>query len=274
MYLIGQSHYHSVTLQTALTIESNIEMDYQNRAGSKKGGGGIASDSQTNLARRKQVDELLRKGQKVPYTFEEPDDELNRNPYIYKNNTGKLVCKLCNTIHTAWSSVERHLSGNKHGLNVLRRGSVNDRSTDQNGQQGSQDHGFLEAVNSKRRNIKNNGILPDCKTALVKDKEAGHLGVAIQVDYGTNGSNNSEQGIVPFIRIVSGLELPESDQKDKKYVVVAYEPFENIAIEIPSDKEIVMNKNNKYQSSLDELNGKCTFWDIDDHKFYIQLFFT
>ncbi|CAR26243.1 ZYRO0B05170p [Zygosaccharomyces rouxii] len=248
-------------------------MDYQNRAGSKKGGGGIASDSQANLARRKQVDELLRQGQQVPYTFQDEADELNRNPYIYKNHSGKLVCKLCNTIHTAWSSVERHLSGNKHGLNVLRRGSANDKNGGPSKQQEDQDHEFLEAVDSKRRNLRHNGIVPDCKTALVKDKETDQLGIAIQVDYNAEEDSNDEQVISPFIRIVSGLELSESDQNDKKYVVIAYEPFENVAIEIPSDKEIVMNKNYEDRSSLDELNGKCTFWDVDAHKFYVQLFF-
>ncbi|GAV52222.1 hypothetical protein ZYGR_0AG02130 [Zygosaccharomyces rouxii] len=248
-------------------------MDYQNRAGSKKGGGGIASDSQANLARRKQVDELLRQGQQVPYTFQDESDEVNRNPYIYKNNSGKLVCKLCNTIHTAWSSVERHLSGNKHGLNVLRRGNANDKSGGQNRSQEGQDQAFLEAVESKRQSLRHNGIVPDCKTALIKDKGTGQLGVAIQVNYSTDESNSSEQVVSPFIRVVSGLELSESDQNDKKYVVIAYEPFENVAIEIPSDKEILMNKNYEDQSSLDELNGKCTFWDVDAHKFYIQLFF-
>lgn len=248
-------------------------MDYQNRAGSKKGGGGIASDSQANLARRKQVDELLRQGQQVPYTFQEESDELNRNPYIYKNNSGKLVCKLCNTIHTAWSSVERHLSGNKHGLNVLRRGNASDKGGAQNRQQESQDHEFLEAVEAKRKNLRHNGIIPNCKSALVKDKESGRLGIAIQVDYNGDDNNDNEQAVSPFIRVISGLEFSESDENDKKYVVIAYEPFENVALEIPSDKEIIMNNNYEDQSSLDELNGKCTYWDVDAHKFYIQLFF-
>ena len=105
-------------------------MDYHNRAGSKKGGGGIATDSQFNRQRRKQIEDLLSGGNEVPFTFQNNESstttaDLNRqNPYIYKNHSGKLVCKLCNTMHMSWTSVERHLRGKKHGLNVIRRNNI------------------------------------------------------------------------------------------------------------------------------------------------------
>ncbi|EGA79600.1 Prp11p [Saccharomyces cerevisiae Vin13] len=96
-------------------------MNYLEGVGSKKGGGGIASESQFNLQRRKEVESLLSKGENVPYTFQdEKDDQVRSNPYIYKNHSGKLVCKLCNTMHMSWSSVERHLGGKKQWFKCVK----------------------------------------------------------------------------------------------------------------------------------------------------------
>lgn len=255
-------------------------MDYQNRAGSKKGGGGIASDAQANLSRRRQVDELLRQGQEVPYIFQEDkgqaqDELLNKSPYIYKNNSGKLVCKLCNTIHMSWVSVERHLNGKKHGLNVLRRGSAADRAGNAHIPRQEHEKEFLNALEERRSRQKHNGVVPTCKVATVRDNKTGNLGTAIQVDYSQPSRSISEEDqlLPPFVRIVSGLELSEVKNKDQKFIVIAYEPFENIAFEIPSDKEIVMNNYYGPEGSLDELNGKCTFWESDSCMFYVQIFF-
>ncbi|AAS52671.1 AEL014Cp [Eremothecium gossypii ATCC 10895] len=253
-------------------------MDYQNRAGSKKGGGGIASQSQQNVHRRKQVEDLLRGGEDVPYTFQhdsadKADDEakLKRNPYIYKNHSGKLVCKLCNTMHMSWSSVERHLGGKKHGLNLLRRGGSTAGADDD--ALSKQDREFHTKVEEMRQQIKHNGVVPKVQFTKVKDPETEHIGIAVRVDYkveGTAASGDEEEP--PCLRILSGLELPGAEDDDKKYLVVAYEPFENIAIEIP-DKEIVMSKRQSAVESIDELNGRCSYWDRDDKAFYVQLFF-
>ncbi|CCD22828.1 spliceosome assembly protein PRP11 NDAI_0A06740 [Naumovozyma dairenensis CBS 421] len=240
-------------------------MDYQNRAGSKKGSGGIASDAQANLQRRKQVDELLRKNEKIQYTFEEDNEATSsqQNPYIYKNHSGKLVCKLCNTMHVSWSSVERHLSGKKHGLNVLRRGAKQERVT-AIGYKKDGEHltEFQKSVELSKQSLKNNGIIPKFKSINVKDTQTGLVGVAIQVDYNTekavNSSENEESPtenftFPPFIRIVSGLELSSSNEDGKKYLVIAYAPFENIAFQLPN-KEIVFNDNDQNKDAVDELN--------------------
>lgn len=256
-------------------------MDYQNRAGSKKGGGGIVSDSQANLARRKQVDELLRHGQEVPYTFQEDrgqnQNEVNRDPYIYKNNSGKLVCKLCSTMHMSWVSVERHLSGKKHGLNVLRRGNATDRTGNVQQPREEHDQQFQAAIEERRNSLKCNGIAPACKIANVKDTKTGNLGITIQADYSQQSQSSFEEDqkkLIPFARIVSGLELPEVEKKDKKFVVIAYEPFVNAAVEIPPDKNIIMGNTYETKDALDEFNRKCTFWDSDSGMFYVQFFFS
>lgn len=257
-------------------------MDYQNRAGSKKGAAGIASDAQANLARRKQVENLLKGDEDIPYTFQESNDQeerLRKNPYIYKNHSGKLVCKLCNTMHVSWSSVERHLSGKKHGLNVLRRGNTTSKTTGQPEYtlEGSRDREFQKEVENRRGALQNNGLVPKCTVVGVRDKTSESDGLAIRVDYNGSQERPSEvsasDSIEPVIRIVSGLELPEADKKDRKYIAIAYEPFEIVAVEIPSDMEIKMDQETVVRDSVDEVNSKLTFWDSMNQKFYVQLFF-
>ena len=57
---------------------------------------------------------------------------------------------------------------------------------------------------------------------------------------------------------------------------MAYEPYQNVAIEIPNDREIVMNS---YQPQSDEeifvdtLNRQCTFWIENQRQFIVQIFF-
>ncbi|EDO18426.1 hypothetical protein Kpol_1032p19 [Vanderwaltozyma polyspora DSM 70294] len=258
-------------------------MDYQNRAGSKKGTGGIASEQLSNLQRRKQVDELLRQGEEVGYTFEQDngdenlDDKLQKNPYIYKNHSGKLVCKLCNTMHMSWTSVERHLSGKKHGLNVLRRGSSGTKGNENynNLEQDRIMQQFQAQVEERRNNLKNSGICPECKVCKIKDEESGLVGLAVEVNYQIkNDLLEIEEDTIyqPFIRIVSGIELSHDSEKDKKYLVIAYEPFENTGIEIPN-KEVLMDSKSKEVITVENFNEKCSYWDKDSKKLYVQFFF-
>ncbi|SMN20248.1 similar to Saccharomyces cerevisiae YDL043C PRP11 Subunit of the SF3a splicing factor complex, required for spliceosome assembly [Maudiozyma saulgeensis] len=268
-------------------------MDYQNRVGSKKGGGGIASDAQANLARRKKVDDLLRQGVEVPYTFDEDktvgeggeqnepiDNKTNSNPYIYKNHSGKLVCKLCNTMHMSWSSVERHLQGKKHGLNVLRRSKLDSKNgkPGSQGKMGTEKTQFDLDVQSEREIIQDNGVIPPCQIIHIRDEESDLEGICIRVDYNEKNSKSEvlegENSILypPFARIVSGLELTSKEENDKKYIVVANPPFSNAAIEIPN-KEIVYRTDDYLANSVDEFNNKSTYWDKDLGLFFIQIFF-
>ncbi|CAI4057692.1 hypothetical protein SKDZ_04G1960 [Saccharomyces kudriavzevii ZP591] len=256
-------------------------MNYAEGVGSKKGGGGIASESLFKLQRRKEVESLLSKGEEVPYTFQdEQDDQVRTNPYIYKNHSGKLVCKLCNTMHMSWSSVERHLGGKKHGLNVLRRGISIEKSSRGKEGQATQDFQRQQKIIEAKQSLKNNGVVPVSKVATVKDPKTGSVGLAVQVNYNIETKKNDidESGkidILPLIRIISGLELSDAKQKGRKFLVIANEPFENIAIELPPN-EIIFGENEEMDTDkdgLDELNRKCTFWDAVSKMYYVQFFF-
>ncbi|QLG71935.1 hypothetical protein HG535_0C02870 [Zygotorulaspora mrakii] len=256
-------------------------MDYQNRAGSKKGTGGLVSDAQENLSRRKQVENLLRDGEEVPYTFQQEkgeDDTLKKNPYIYRNHSGKLVCKLCNTMHMSWSSVERHINGKKHALNLIRRGNQLEKHMSQRSgvEQSQEEIEFKHEVESRKLALKSNAMVPSLKKAFVQNQENKKIGIAVQVDYSSIPADYSSvdgAAYSPLIRIVTGLELSDEEKKDKKYLVIAYEPFENVGIELPSDKEVIMNDNHLNFDAVDELNEKCALWDNNSKVFYVQVFF-
>lgn len=250
-------------------------MDYQNRAGSKKGGGGIASDSQQNLQRRKQVQDLLSNGEDVPFTFQQDQEgsKLRANPDIYRNHSGKLVCKRCNTMHVSWSSVERHLMGKKHQLNVLKSTARNGKSKEN--EENVRDQEFQQQVNDLRANLSHNGIKPEVQVVKVKHPEKDLFGICVQVKYDNEHRKKSlkEDSFIPFIRILSDLELNNSDASNAKYLVVAFEPFENVGIQLPNN-EIELNDYDPSEPyAIDDLNRKCTYWDVDSGDFYIQLFF-
>lgn len=85
-------------------------MDYQNRAGSKFGGGGVASQSATNADRRERLRKLA---------LESID--LDKDPYIFKNHVGGFECRLCLTVHQSDGSYLAHTQGKKHQTNLARR---------------------------------------------------------------------------------------------------------------------------------------------------------
>src|SRR5271163_1290696 len=85
-------------------------MDYQNRAGSKFGGGGVASHSATNADRRERLRKLA---------LETID--LDKDPYFFKNHVGSFECRLCLTVHQNDGSYLAHTQGRKHQTNLARR---------------------------------------------------------------------------------------------------------------------------------------------------------
>ena len=163
---------------------------------------------------------------------------------------------------------------------MLRRGiSIEKTSQGRNGQ-AAQDFQHQQKIIEAKQSLKNNGVVPASKIAAVKDPKTGLVGLAIQVNYNINdkeydASGSDKLGIPPLIRIVSGLELSDPKQKGKKFLIIAYEPFENIAIELPPN-EITFGKDQEIEANMegvDELNRKCTVWDSISRLYYIQFFF-
>ena len=85
-------------------------MDFQNRIGSKTGGGGPTSYSESNRDRRERLRKLA---------LETID--IAKDPYFMRNHLGTYECKLCLTLHNNEGSYLAHTQGKKHQSNLSRR---------------------------------------------------------------------------------------------------------------------------------------------------------
>ena len=85
-------------------------MDFQNRVGSKFGGGGVASHSQANVDRRERLRKLAME-----------TIDLSKDPYFMKNHLGQYECKLCLTVHGNEGNYLAHTQGKRHQQNLARR---------------------------------------------------------------------------------------------------------------------------------------------------------
>src|SRR5580693_5879211 len=108
--------YHELILHHSLYRRQTYPcstMDYQNRAGSKFGGGGVASHSATNADRRERLRKLA---------LETID--LAKDPFFFKNHVGTYECRLCVTVHQNDGSYLSHTQGRKHQTNLARRAAM------------------------------------------------------------------------------------------------------------------------------------------------------
>ncbi|KAI6118982.1 splicing factor 3a [Pisolithus croceorrhizus] len=114
MYYVIRTPASSLPCNFCLTDD----MDYQNRVGSKFGGGGVAGASETNVDRRERLRKLA---------LETID--LAKDPYILRNHLGSLECRLCLTLHTNEGSYLAHTQGKKHQTNLARRAARDAKET-------------------------------------------------------------------------------------------------------------------------------------------------
>lgn len=85
-------------------------MDFQDRVGSKFGGGGLAGANEAAVDRQERLRKLA---------LETID--LAKDPYILRNHLGGLECRLCLTLHTNEGSYLAHTQGKKHQTNEQQR---------------------------------------------------------------------------------------------------------------------------------------------------------
>ncbi|KAK9446864.1 uncharacterized protein V1518DRAFT_422844 [Limtongia smithiae] len=232
-------------------------MDYQNRAGSKKGGGGVASFSETNADRRERLRKLA---------LETID--LEKDPYFFKNHLGSFECKLCLTVHVNDGSYLAHTQGRKHQTNLARRAARDSR-------EGRSDpitglpiagvpaRGLIAGAPGAttvqvRQNIVKIGR-PGYRITKIRDPATRQLGLRFQLQYPDIGAD-----IVPRHRIMSAFEQrveTPMENKHFQYLLVAAEPYETVAFKIPS-KEIDRRPTSFF-----------SHYDKDTNEYFLQLLF-
>ncbi|ODV69078.1 hypothetical protein HYPBUDRAFT_105273 [Hyphopichia burtonii NRRL Y-1933] len=252
-------------------------MDYSDRVNAKKGGGGVADTQETNVHTKRRLKELL--------TSEVLD--LENDPYVFRNHLGLLECRLCLTTHTNESSYISHLGGRKHTLNLERRRILDEKYNRKNNANGQRaDGGGVNGItiNNIVKRTWNKIGRPSYKITKVRDPTSLQMGVLINVKYPSITTKE------PLFLIMSYYELSASNQtqsaeyfqsfkneededggldpKQWQYVVFSAQPYENIAIAIPVDKEI-----DRPAESDEMTKSYWWFWDEDTKEFFLQLLF-
>ncbi|PGH30232.1 splicing factor 3A subunit 2 [[Emmonsia] crescens] len=217
-------------------------MDYQNRAGSKFGGGGVASYSATNADRRERLRKLALE-----------NIDLDKDPYFFKNHVGSFECRLCLTVHQNDGSYLAHTQGRKHQTNLARRAAREQKEG--KGQDGS----LLPAamgVQVKRNTVKIGR--PGYKITKTRDPLTRQHGLLFQLQY-----QEITPGEVPRVRFMSAFEQKVDDPPDKnfQYLLVAAEPYQTCGFKLQARE-------------VDRSEGKFWTWfDEDSKEFWIQVMF-
>lgn len=217
-------------------------MDYQNRAGSKFGGGGVASQSATNADRRERLRRLA---------LETID--LDKDPYFFKNNVGNFECRLCLTVHQNDGSYLAHTQGQRHQQNLARRAAKEAVRGKK------QEEGFgasgANAVQVKKNIIKIGR--PGYQITKTRDPITRQQGLLFRLSYPEIG-----QDVKPRVRFMSAYEQKVEDpDKSYQYMLVAAEPYETCAFKLQA-REIDRNEDKTWE-----------WFDPDSKDFYMQLTF-
>ncbi|KAF4510624.1 hypothetical protein G6O67_002500 [Ophiocordyceps sinensis] len=226
-------------------------MDYQNRAGSKFGGGGVASHSATNADRRERLRKLA---------LETID--LDKDPYFFKNHVGSFECRLCLTVHQNDGSYLAHTQGKKHQTNLARR-AAREQKEGRHGQHGAP--GPLDpatglplafGASAPRRNLIKIGR-PGYKITKIRDPVSRQQGLLFQLQY-----PDAAPDVSPNWQVMNAFtQRVEDPDKNFQYLLVAADPYETVGFKIPARE-------------LDKRGDRqFCFWDPDAKEFWIQVMF-
>jgi splicing factor 3A subunit 2 len=211
-------------------------MDFQNRAGNKAGGGGVAGWSEANVDRRERLRRLAME-----------TIDLNKDPYFMKNHLGSYECRLCLTLHTNEGSYLAHTQGKKHKANLARRHAKETTGSSVLPQQ---------AKKAEKKRIPKIGR-PGYKITKLKDSDTNQRSILFEIEY-----PEILKDVIPRYRVMSAfqqkIEIPDEKYQ---YVIFAADPYENIAFKIPNLE--IDNADDKYYCN----------WNPDAKLYTVQLYF-
>ena len=229
------------TLRLALRLRGGI--DFQNRAGSKFGGGGVMSEQHAAAERRERLRKLA---------LETID--LAKDPYFLKNHLGTFECKLCLTLHTTEGNYLAHTQGKRHQNNLGRRAAREEKmglaakapaaAAAAAAQQQQQQQQQQAAIKIGR---------PGYKVTKSRDPQTNQRTLLFEVDY-------PQAADQPRHRFMSTFEQRvEPPDKAFQFLLFACEPYETVAFKIPNEP-------------LDKREGAfLTNWDPDGKTFTLRL---
>jgi len=212
-------------------------MDFQNRVGSKTGGGGPASASESNRDRRERLAALAAE-----------TIDLAKDPYFMRNHLGTYECKLCLTLHNNEASYLAHTQGKKHQSNLARRAAKEAKEAPV--QPAPQKAGveIKKFVKIGR---------PGYRVTKQRDPENSQQSLLFEVDY-----PEIAEGVVPRHRFMSAYEQKvEPPDRKWQYLLFAAEPYETISFKVPSRE-------------VDKSEGRFwSHWNKETKEFFLQFSF-
>lgn len=202
--------------------------------GSKHGSGGIASKDLQLLHRKKLLNQIALQSL-----------DVSKDPYISRHGD-HFECKLCLTIHNSENGYLMHAQGKKHQNELLKRqNSENTRAKAQPAP------GISVVVPKVFVKIGK----PGYKLTKIHDRDSQKLGLLINVKYPHISPN-----VKPLYRLMGSFEQKvERASPYFQYLVFAAEPYETIAIRLPSKR---INHDSIW-----------TYFDRDSGEHYLQFLF-
>ncbi|KAJ7139938.1 hypothetical protein C8R44DRAFT_318602 [Mycena epipterygia] len=235
------------------------KMDFQNRVGSKFGGGGVAGASETNIDRRERLRKLaletidLAKAREPIFSPVLYCSDLDvQDPYILRNHLGSLECRLCLTLHTNEGSYLAHTQGKKHQTNLARRAARDAKDSQLM---------IAPTQSTVQRKVFLKIGRPGYRVTKVRDRDTGKEGMMVQVHL-----PQIKPDVLPRRRFMSAWEQKrEPPNKAYQYLIVAAEPYETIAFRIPA-REI--------EDETDDAGyWNWSHWDPDTKQYSFQFMF-
>eukprot|EP00834_Sanchytrium_tribonematis_P004503 NODE_225_length_12315_cov_1.300671.p6 type:complete len:230 gc:universal NODE_225_length_12315_cov_1.300671:9181-9870(+) len=215
----------------------------QDRIGSK-GASAMARKEELQLNRRDRLKKLAM-----------DTVDLKSDPYFLKNHLGTFECKLCLTIHSNEGSYLIHTQGKKHQMNISRRAAKEAYLSTNTAGMGlfEQKANIVEARKPKKRFTKIG--VPSYKITKVRDPLTSNMGILIQVDV-----PKIVDKVEPMHRFMSSFEQKnETADKSWQYILIAAEPYETIAVKVPS-----------YELDIEQV---FNYYDPDEKVFILQIMY-
>lgn len=250
-------------------------MSYSGRVNSKKGSGGVAGTSETNVQVKRRVKDLL-----ATQVL-----DLNNDPYVVRTHSGSLECRLCLTHHTNESLYISHLGGRKHqrSLDIRRRLDEKELKTRSVSQLGA----LVVSINNTPKREWTSIGKPQWTLTKIRDPETLKLGLSLKLKCPKalaeplfrimsfyELSSKCQRQCRQYLDHQSGSELGigEKECAQRQYLVISAEPYENVCFAIPNQQEIDMPLQNTLASQ--EMNSSYWWlWDRDAGEYFLQFLF-
>jgi splicing factor 3A subunit 2 len=221
-------------------------MDYQNRAGSRFGGGGVASKEETARDRKERYKRLAM----------DLIGNIENDPYWRQTSNGTIECVLCLTHQTNESSYLAHTQGKKHQQSLARRAALDRQKAMWDPSTALMRGLYREPDVKVKKNFMKIGR-PGYKVTKIQDPVTRQLGLFAQLQF-----DQISRGVKPRHRFMSAWEQKvEKAQSGHQYLTIAAEPYETVAFKV-QDWEVDTPERKFY-----------THWDPDTKQFSLQFFF-